>query len=260
MLDVKIASEAEGLVRLAMMHIANISVGPAPEQFWSDNEPFFAWVQETYGSTPPSQIPGVDVVRAMYKATGIDPTRYRPSCEALIRRVAAGKPLYRVNIIVDLLNAHSLRRMVPACAHDLARMISGPLTVRLGKEGEEYEGIEGKKMIPLHNRIVLADANGPFGNPSADSDRTKISSSTSAALLVLYVPPCRSNAWCSTALAHLAADITRWCGGTVIGTTIVPASAETSATGAENTPSPGDLFSLPIHGESANLPENENAR
>ncbi len=42
--------------------------------------------------------------RAMYKRCGIDPTRTRPSSEALLRRVRRGDPLPRVNSLVDIVN------------------------------------------------------------------------------------------------------------------------------------------------------------
>src|SRR6185369_14670903 len=46
----------------------------------------------------------IQSVRTMYKKVGIDPTKRRPSSEALLRRVLKGDPLPRVNSMVDVCN------------------------------------------------------------------------------------------------------------------------------------------------------------
>jgi DNA/RNA-binding domain of Phe-tRNA-synthetase-like protein len=37
-------------------------------------------------------------------------------------------------------------------------------------------------------RITLADSQGPFGNPTSDSARTMVTTSTTRALLVVFAP------------------------------------------------------------------------
>ncbi|HEY3320219.1 MAG TPA: phenylalanine--tRNA ligase beta subunit-related protein [Planctomycetota bacterium] len=131
-------------------------------------------------------VPGVQAVRATYRALGIDPTRYRPSSEALLRRVLKGQALYRINTLVDALNLCSLRYMVPFGLYDLDA-VRPPVTLRIGDEGEGYPGIR-KEFVTVAGRYCLADSLGPFGNPSSDSDRTKITLTTARALVASFLP------------------------------------------------------------------------
>jgi DNA/RNA-binding domain of Phe-tRNA-synthetase-like protein len=125
-------------------------------------------------------------VRTMYKQVGIDPTRRRPSSEALLRRVARGEPLPRVNAMVDVCNWCSLEFQLPYGLYD-ASHIEGGVTLRRGRPGESYPGIR-KDEVHVDGRIALIDDRGPFGNPSSDSARTMITTATTRALLVVFAP------------------------------------------------------------------------
>ena len=85
-------------------------------------------------------MPGTEDARTLYKALGIDPTKTRPSNEALLRRALKGEPLYRINTLVDALNLASLREQLPFGLYDLDRVRSS-VTLRMGRPGEVYEGI-----------------------------------------------------------------------------------------------------------------------
>lgn len=50
------------------------------------------------------KLPPLKALRDAYRALGNDPTRYRGSNEALVRRISQGKELYRVNAVVDINN------------------------------------------------------------------------------------------------------------------------------------------------------------
>ena len=125
-------------------------------------------------------------VRSMYKRVGLDPTRYRPSSEALLRRVRRGDALPRVNSLVDVINWCSVESQLPFGLYDASR-ITGPVVLRLGKDGESYPGIR-KDDVHVGGRLVLADDLGAFGNPSSDSDRTKVTEATTQALVVIFAP------------------------------------------------------------------------
>jgi DNA/RNA-binding domain of Phe-tRNA-synthetase-like protein len=128
----------------------------------------------------------VDAVRAMYRRLGIDPTKTRPSSEALLRRLRKGGDLPRVNTLVDVVNWCSAESGLPFGLYDLAK-IQGTVEVRLGWEGEQYGGIR-KDVVHLAGRLTLADAAGPFGNPTSDSARTMITTETRSALVMIFVP------------------------------------------------------------------------
>jgi DNA/RNA-binding domain of Phe-tRNA-synthetase-like protein len=125
-------------------------------------------------------------VRTMYKRVGIDPTKTRPSSEALLRRVRKGDPLPRINSMVDVCNWCSFEFQLPYGLYDAAH-IEGDVTLRLGREGESYPGIR-KDDVHVDGRIALADATGPFGNPTSDSARTMVTTSTTRALVVVFAP------------------------------------------------------------------------
>ncbi len=125
-------------------------------------------------------------VRAMYRRVGLDPTKTRPSSEALLRRVRKGEALPRINALVDIGNWCSLELQLPYGLYDLAH-VRGPVTLRRGREGEAYPGIR-KDVVHVAGRITLADDEGPFGNPTSDSARTMVTPATTRALFVIFAP------------------------------------------------------------------------
>jgi len=128
----------------------------------------------------------ITAVRTMYKRVGLDPTKTRPSSEALLRRVRKGDALPRINSMVDVCNWCSFEFQLPYGLYDAAR-IEGDVQLRLGRDGESYPGIR-KDDVHVGGRIALADARGPFGNPTSDSARTMVTTATSRALLVVFAP------------------------------------------------------------------------
>ena len=125
--------------------------------------------------------------RALYRRFGVDPTRVRPSSEALLRRLKKGEPLPRVNSLVDVANSLSVQLQVPVGLYDLEKIRGDELVVRLGKEGEAYTGIR-KEKVNVAGRICIADAEGPCGNPSSDSARTMITTETERAAWIYFLP------------------------------------------------------------------------
>ena len=142
-----------------------------------------AQAESAVRANPPEEIAAV---RTMYKRVGIDPTRRRPSSEALLRRVRKGEGLPRINSMVDVCNWCSLEFQLPYGLYDAAH-IEGDVMLRLGAEGESYPGIR-KDEVHVGGRITLADSCGPFGNPTSDSARTMVTPATTRALVVVFAP------------------------------------------------------------------------
>ena len=134
----------------------------------------------------PPPVGDVQPARRLYRSIHIDPTRNRPSSEALHRRLAKGEGLPRINALVDAANHWSVVLMRPFGLYDLDR-VEGDLVLRIGEEGEGYEGL-GKPWVNLAGHFALADAAGPIGNPSSDSHRTRIREETTNALVLIYGP------------------------------------------------------------------------
>lgn len=127
----------------------------------------------------------VTEVRRLFRAAGCDPTRYRPSSEALLRRLhrdgvgSTGVP------VVDVNNLLSMRLRVPCCVID-PNAIAPPLTFRPGLPGESMTAMRGP--MRLDGKPVLADGVGPFGTPISDAERVKVSPDTRAVWMVVYLP------------------------------------------------------------------------
>jgi len=134
-------------------------------------------------TTPPEE---VTAVRTMYKRVGLDPTKTRPSSEALLRRVRKGDSLPRINSMVDVCNWCSLEFQLPYGLYDAAH-IDGDVELRIGRAGESYPGIR-KDVVHVDGRITLADRVGAFGNPTSDSARTMVTRQTTQAMLVVFTP------------------------------------------------------------------------
>jgi DNA/RNA-binding domain of Phe-tRNA-synthetase-like protein len=150
-------------------------------------------------------------VRAMYKAVGLDPTRRRPSSEALLRRVVRGDALPRINSLVDICNWCSLEFQLPYGLYDLDH-VEGAVQLRLGRDGEEYAGI-GKDVVHVAGRLTLADVRGPFGNPSSDSARTMVAPGATRALVVVFAPAPVPAAHLATVLDTTSRRILQLAGG-----------------------------------------------
>ena len=125
-------------------------------------------------------------VRAMFRAWGLDPTHSRPSGEQLLRRVLQGKGLYRVSNVVDLNNLGSCETGWPWGSFDLGRL-RPPISFRHGRPGESYLAI-GKEIWPVDGKPVVCDAEGPFGSPIRDSQRTMVTFQTRSVLTVIFAP------------------------------------------------------------------------
>ncbi len=185
-MEIVLAEEVRGLVRLGVLELRDCRVredGEATEDLLLEKE---REIRSRFRGMTPGELPRLAPARPLYRAAGLDPTRNRPSSEALARRVLKGKSLPRINSAVDLCNAAAVSYFLPIGLYDLDKL-EPPLRARLGREGESYEGL-GKPEVHLAGRFCLEDQRGPFGNPSSDSKRTSVDENTSNLLWVIYAP------------------------------------------------------------------------
>jgi DNA/RNA-binding domain of Phe-tRNA-synthetase-like protein len=211
-LELAVASELAGRVRVGWVPLADVTVKATDPGLAAAIEAYASETRARYGELKSAEVPGTAEVRTLYKALGIDPTKTRPSNEALLRRVLKGEALYVVNTLVDALNLCSLRFQLPFGLYDLAQ-VSPPVTLRRGTSGESYDGIR-KGLVNVEGRPVLVDAQGPFGNPTSDSSRTMITLETRSALVVVYAPTGSGTSRLRQVLDETAEMLTRYCGGT----------------------------------------------
>jgi len=130
-------------------------------------------------------VPIFKAYRNFYWRIGIDPTKMRPSSEALVRRVLAGRVFPRINPLVDLYNLASARTGVTMAAYDSER-IQGRLSLSWARPGERFRGIGMEKEAILTGReVVLRDESSVLSiYPYRDSDHSKITIETVSAVVV----------------------------------------------------------------------------
>jgi len=162
---------------------ADITVVPSSNALNAQLEAVIAARLAELGEGPASVVPQIAATRKAYKAFGKDPARYRPAAEALTRRVLQGKGLYRINNVVEVNNLVSINTGVSIGAYDLAA-IDGAVEFRRGRDNEPYEGI-GRGPLNIEGLPVFADAQGPFGSPTSDSERTMVTENCTRLLMVL---------------------------------------------------------------------------
>ncbi len=182
---IQMQPEIQGKVKLGYFIAGGLTCETNNPILWEKLTDLAAQYRRRFTS-PAAAAEVLQPARRLYRAIGLEPTKYRPSSEALLRRALQQKPFYQINSLVDCGNFCSRAYLLPIGLYDFDQ-IQGQIVARLGKEGETYMGI-GKGEKHAAGKLVLADAQGPFGNPSADSQRTMVTLDTSQILWVIFAP------------------------------------------------------------------------
>jgi DNA/RNA-binding domain of Phe-tRNA-synthetase-like protein len=159
-----------------------------------------------------SDYPAVAEYRSVFKVLGIDPSRYRPASEALLRRVLSGKNLPPINSGVDVNNFFSIRFGVPIGLYNLDK-IKGDVEIRIGGSEDTYEGLNGRDM-KMEGKLVSVDKLGAFGSPIVDSKRTLVNETVLNALHIVYLQPSLGENEAQELLESIANMFTQVNGGT----------------------------------------------
>lgn len=131
-----------------------------------------------------NKFPPIFATRQAYKRLGKDPNRYRPSSEALRRRILRGLPLYRIDTLVDIVNLVSIQSGFSIGGFDLDKIEGDELILGVGREGEIYRGI-GRGELNIEGLPVYRDKKGGVGTPTSDEERTKIDIHTTHFLMII---------------------------------------------------------------------------
>ena len=87
---------------------AEFSNSKYSEGLWKEIDEYIAEYRNRYTTESIKMMPSIQATRQAYKRCGKDPSRYRPSGEALVRRTLQGKDLYQIDTCVDLINLASI--------------------------------------------------------------------------------------------------------------------------------------------------------
>jgi DNA/RNA-binding domain of Phe-tRNA-synthetase-like protein len=174
-------------LQLGILEIHNFKVSKYSESVQNTFHNLFSYIENKYADVPPSSDQIISAVRRMYRRIGWEPTRYRPSSEAMIRRILKRKGLYNINNAVDLGNVASTWFHLPMGLYDMNK-IDGKIEIDVGKVDETYKGLS-IDLIHAEGKLILRDNLGIFGNPTADSERTCINSETKEVMAIFFTPP-----------------------------------------------------------------------
>ncbi|MDX1388937.1 MAG: phenylalanine--tRNA ligase beta subunit-related protein [Acidobacteriota bacterium] len=172
------------LVLLGIVRAEPVAVAEATAGLDEEIATLTAELAERYEGRSPGEIERLKEARDLYKSFGIDPTKTRPSSEALLRRALKGKPFPRVLNAVDIGNLCSVQFLLPLGLYDAAK-VKPPIVLRRGRAGESYAGIR-KDEVHLQGRPALADVDGAFGNPTSDSLRCSVTTGTTSLYMVIF--------------------------------------------------------------------------
>ncbi|CAG0990012.1 hypothetical protein ANRL4_02412 [Anaerolineae bacterium] len=156
--------------------------------------------------------------RDAYSSFGVDPSRCHPAAESLLRQVLKTGRLSRINKLVDLANAVSLRSMLPIAVWDLDR-VEGDMVIRFARGDEHFREIGSSQTLsPDPGEVIYADGREALSrrwNWRA-SDKTKILLTTSDALLTVEGIGNMGREYLEHTTRELAALIQDMCGGKVL--------------------------------------------
>jgi DNA/RNA-binding domain of Phe-tRNA-synthetase-like protein len=184
---IEIAKEFQGAARVGLLQMDGVRVEEPPLELKEMLNGLAEACAKKYQEQPLGEISTVKSIRSIFHQSGLDPTRYRPSSESLLRRSVKGKGLYFINSVVDLVNYFSLKLLWPIGLYDMDKL-EPPVSWRVGQEGESYEGI-GRDKLNLEHFPLLVDRKGPFGSPISDSMRTRVTGECTRILWITFAPP-----------------------------------------------------------------------
>lgn len=185
MIDIQFSAEIKRLLpelRLGVLQAEVLVQEPLPA-FWQMARPLLDQAAQLSAQAI-RELPALQAARQAYKKLGQDPSRYRLSAEALLRRLSKSQDLYQVSNLVDIINLVSLHSGLSIGGYD-ASLIKGEICLRVGQASDAYQAI-GRGSLNIAHLPVLADQGGSFGNPTSDSLRTSIQLQTQQVLLVFF--------------------------------------------------------------------------
>lgn len=154
------------------------------EGLWAEIAQFTEHLRATETTESIKLQQAITATRDAYRACGKDPSRYRPSAEALRRRLLRGMELYQIDTLVDLINLVSLRTGYSIGGFDADKIEGKELCLGIGKHDESFEGI-GRGPLNIEYMPVIRDAIGGIGTPTSDHERTKMDINTCHILAII---------------------------------------------------------------------------
>jgi len=180
----------------------------------SDQRAVEAQVRQLFPTTEAiGQHPQIQAWRKAYRAFGCDPHKYRCSSEALARQIVKGNSIWGINPLVDCYNYISLKYTVPVGGEDCAH-IQGHVQLKRATGTEPFIRLGGNDNDPPEpGEVIYADDIGVMCRRWnwREADRTKLTATTTTAILVIEFIPPMTTEQLQLATTELADLVTRWC-------------------------------------------------
>ena len=165
---------------------ADVVNAPTPDALWHEIQNAGDEIRASLQLADINKRPAISGTRKAYKTLGKDPNRYRPSAEALCRRLAKNMELYRIDILVDLINLISIKSGYSIGGFDIDKICGDTLTLGVGNKDDIYEAI-GRGILNIEGLPVYRDSIGGIGTPTSDVERTKLSIDTKRLLMTINI-------------------------------------------------------------------------
>ena len=180
----KIRHAAPGLKVIQIC--ATCSNNPTSDLLWNEIEEECQRIESSYRIEEINKRPGIAATRLAYKALGKDPNRYRPSSEAMCRRIVNGKGLYRLTTLIDVINLVSIASGYSIGGFDADKIKGDVLTLDAGTHEDIFNGI-GRGTLNIAGLPVYRDIVGGIGTPTSDEERTKLTADTTHLLMLVNI-------------------------------------------------------------------------
>jgi DNA/RNA-binding domain of Phe-tRNA-synthetase-like protein len=169
--------------------------------------------------------PHIAAWRAAFSAFGAKPSRYPSSAEALMSRALRGAGLPRVNRLVDLYNAVSVKHAIPVGGEDLDA-VQGAVRLMRATGDEPFDAAPGEVEHPRAGEVVWADAAGVTCRRWnwRQGHRTRLTASTTRAYFLFDALPPLADDALAAAMDELSALIAASAPGARLRTAILRAA------------------------------------
>ncbi len=215
MMEIRISSQLKDLVpdfKVGVILYDHIEVGESPQMIRGRLQTFQESLFFDLEDKHVTDIQGIAEWRGIFKQVGTDPNRYRPSVEAIYRRIQKRNFLHSIHSAADLNNFFSMQYEIPIGIYDTDKM-NGKIEIRVGQPSDKYMGINGRE-ISMKDKILTGDETGAFGSPYVDSERTAVTTKTKNAIQIVYLKPSLPNESSEKLISSLGAMFTQVHGGT----------------------------------------------
>ena len=165
---------------------AEVTNQPTSDELWKEIERASENLKNRYELQELNKRNSISATRKVYKALGKDPNRYRPSAEALGRRILNGKGIYRLTSLIDIINLISIETGYSIGGFDADKIEGDNLILDVGTHEDIFNAI-GRGILNIEGLPVYRDEIGGIGTPTSDEERTKLTPDTVRLLMLVNI-------------------------------------------------------------------------